>query len=529
MRGGAIVAVLSMLISGAVGGSAVAAGPTSPTDTQQQVSAQRPIPVPPTPSCTETLMVHDFANSYGAPYNGSYTPPAQCPGPWAKVVLTLTSTVDGVQFDRDVYVAVGHAVLLDGTTSEPCCTGNASTWTVTRDVIHLSSLLAAPQPVQVELDNVNDDTYTGVYHTIVSLTFYEPDATHPAATTPETVLPVSSDGGGGPMLTIGKDGQQTGTSVTFPQDMTRLTAEVFADAHGPCEEFWWADPGDCPGTPYREVAVYLDGRLAGAAPAYPVIYTGAGGPGLWEPIPSSRAWDIRPYDLDLTPFVATLTDGAPHSVMLGVLSSSLGAGDFWAVAANMLVTRDPRGARTRGGLLSASASAQPTQTVTDPTGQAVPYVDEASHELTFGGVTINGNRRVTTTVHESMGETARQAILVDAATWTWDTSMQTVADGHTTVTQAHADYGITSDLLTTYDLVDDGTTSTTVDGVRTAWSATTDHMRTADTTGIVFNGVEEEDYGFADAGTCYHHVLASQAGEVTVDNVDATLCPAADG
>jgi hypothetical protein len=51
-------------------------------------------------------------------------------------------------------------------------------------------------------------------------------------------------------------------------------------------------------------------------------------------------------------------------------------------------------------------------------------------------------------------------------------------------------------------------------------------MRTADTTGIVFNGAEEEDFGYADnTGTCYHHVLASQAGEVTVDNVDAVLCP----
>ena len=328
------------------------------------------------------------------------------------------------------------------------------------------------------------------------------------------------------MLGIGKGGQQVGSPVTFPSDMTRLSAEVFADAHGPCEEFWWSDPGDCPGTPYRELAVYLDGKLAGAAPAYPVIYTGAGGPGLWEPIPSTRAWDVRPYSLDLTPFAATLTDGRPHTVTIGVLGTQLAAGDFWAVAANLLVTRDPRGARTHGSLLSTSGAAMPTQSITDPTGQGVPYVDDASHSLTFSGVTINGRRTVTTTVTESMGETARQAVLADAATWTWDTSTQTVADGHTTVDAAHYDYGITSDLLTTYDLIDNSTTSTTLDGTQTAWTSTTDHMSTADTTGIVFNGVEDEDYGYADkAGTCYHHVLASQAGEVTVDNVDSTLCP----
>ena len=520
-----MAAVLSVVVIGGAG-IAVAAAPTTPTDTQQQVSAQRPIPVPTTASCTEQLMVHDFANSYGAPYNGTYTPPAKCPGPWAKVVMTLTSTVAGTQFDRDVYVALGHAILLDGTTSEPCCTGNASTWTVQRDVTDLSPLLTTSQPVQVELDNVNDDTYTGVYHTIVSLTFYETDAANSAPSVPSAVLPISSNGTGGPMLGIGKDGQQVGSTVTFPADMTRLTADVFADAHGPCEEFWWSDPGDCPGTPYREIAVYLDGKLAGAAPAYPVIYTGAGGPGLWEPIPSTRAWDVRPYSLDLTPFAATLTDGHPHTVTIGVLGTQLAAGDFWAVAANLLVTRDPRGAHTHGAVLSSSADAQPTQAITDPTGQGVPYVDDASHSLTFSGVTINGKRKVTTTVTEAMGETARQAVLADSATWTWDTSTQTVADGHTTVTSAHYDYGITSDLLTTYDLVDNSTSSTTVDGTRTAWTSTTDRMDTADTTGIVFNGVESEDFGYADnAGACYHHVLASQAGEVTVDNVDSTLCP----
>lgn len=513
-------------IAGGAGFPAAAADPTLPTDTQQQVSAQRPIPVPSTPSCTETLMTHDFANSYGAPFNGSYTPPAGCPGPWAKVVMTLTSTVAGTQFDRDVYVALGHAILLDGSTSEPCCTGNASTWTVQRDVTDLTPLLTTAQPVQVELDNVNDATYTGVYHTVVSLTFYEPDAKNPVPAAPNAVVPVSSSGGGGPMLSIGNDGQRVGSTVTFPSDMTHLTAEVFADAHGPCEEFWWADPGDCPGTPYREVAVYLDGRLAGAAPAYPVTYTGAGGPGLWEPIPSPRAWNLRPYLLDLTPFAATLADGSPHSVTIGVLGTQLAAGDFWAVAANLLVTRDPTGADTRGGLLSATGDGVPTQVITDPSGQGAPYVDDASHTLSFSGVTINGKRRVTTTVQESMGETARQAVLVDAATWTWDTSTQTVADGHTTVQKSHYDYGITSDLLTTYDLTDDSTGTTAVDGVRTSWSSTADHMRTADATGIAYNGAEEEDFGYADsAGACYHHVVASQAGEVTVDNIDSLLCP----
>lgn len=528
MRSRGLIAIVTACTAFTGATIAVAAPHLStPTDVQQQYSAARPIPLPTSPSCTEQLMAHDFANSYGAPFNGSYDPPANCAGPWSKVVLTLTSTVSGTQFDRDVYVAIGHAVVLDGTTSEPCCTGNASTWTVQRDVTDISSLLRTQEPVQVELDNVNDSTYTGVYHTVVSLTFFTTDASNPPAAHPDVVLPVSSSGGASPMLVIGTDGQRVGAAVTFPADLTRLTAEVFADAHGPCEEFWWDDPGDCAGTPYREVAIWLDGRLAGTAPAYPVTYTGAAGPGLWEPIPSPRAWNLRPYDLDLTPFVGTLTDGAPHQVQLGVLDTTLQGGDFWATAANLLGWRSGHG-RTRGGLVSASGPHAPTDNITDPSGEGAPYLDSASHALTFVGTTIVAGRATTTTVRESMGEDDKQAVVPDAATWTWDQSTTTQSGGHTTVVDQAATYGLISDLLTYYDLTDNGATSTTVDGARTQWTSYADSMRTTDATGIVYNGVETERYEYADdSGACYDHVLASQAGEITVDNVDTTLCPSA--
>ena len=523
----ALVTAACTALSGAT--LAVAEDPhvALPTDTQQQYSAARPIPLPTSRSCTEQLMVHDFGNSYGAPFNGTYAPPPACPGPWSKVVLTLTSTVSGTQFDRDVYVAIGHSVVLDGTTSEPCCTGNASTWTVQRDVTDITPSLQTQQPVQVELDNVNDSTYTGVYHTAVSLTFFTSDAKNPPAAHADVVLPVSSAGSGGPMLTINKDGQRVSSAVTFPTDLTRLTAQVFADAHGPCEEFWWDDPGDCAGTPYREVAVWLDGRIAGAAPAYPVTYTGAAGPGLWEPIPSPRAWNLRPYELDLTPFVGTLTDGKAHQVQLGVLDTTLQGGDFWAIAANLLGWRSGRGP-TRGGLVSAPGPEAPTDTVTDPAQQGAPYLDSASQALTFVGTTVAAGKTTTTTVREAMGEDDKQALVPDDATWSWNQSSATVTGGHTTVVAQTATYGLMSDLLTYYDLTDNGTTSTTVDGVRTHWTSYADSMRTTDATGIAYNGVEFEQYRYADdTGACYDHVLASQAGEITVDNVDATLCPTA--
>ncbi|MBV9099017.1 MAG: hypothetical protein JO079_13265 [Frankiaceae bacterium] len=459
MRRLLLPAVLTLLA--AVGGVGLAApsAPSLPTDTQQQVSADMPIQVPATHSCTVALMTHDFKNSYGSPYNGTYAPPAGCKGPWAKVVLTLTSTVAGTQFDRDLYVAIGHAVVLDGTTSEPCCTGNASTWTVQRDVTDITALLLKPQPVQVELDNVNDSTYTGVYHTVLSLAFYSTDAHTPAGPHPDRVLPISSTGKGGPMLSISKNGQTTGALVVFPRNLDRLHAQVFADSHGPCEEFWWGDPGQCSGKPYREIAVYVDGKLAGAAPAYPGIYTGAGGPGLWEPIPAPRAWNLRPYDLDLTPFVGLLTDGRAHDVQLGILDMTLAGGDFWAIAANLQAWTAHSAARTQGHLLAATAPANPTDNVTDPTTQGVPYTDTASHTLTFKGDRVVDGRHITTTVSEQMGETARQAVLVDDGAWTWTQSTTTEVGGHKTVDTQTAAYKLTTDVFTTYQIEDSGTTS----------------------------------------------------------------------
>jgi hypothetical protein len=528
MRRFLLPVVASLLAAIAGVGFAQPAAPSLPADTQQQVSAEMPVAAPHTHSCTVSLMTHDFANSYGAPYNGTYSPPAGCRGPWAKVVLTLTSTVDGTQFDRDVYVAIGHAVVLDGTTSEPCCTGNATTWTVQRDVTDITALLAKPQPVQVELDNVNDKTYTGVYHTLLSLTFYVTDAHTPAGPHPDVVVPVSSTGKGGPMLGIGHNGQRVGASVVLPRNLDRLHAQVFADSHGPCEEFWWGAPGECGvGVPYREVAVYLDGKLAGAAPAYPGVYTGAGGPGLWEPIPAPRAWNLRPYDLDLTPFVGLLTDGRAHSVQLGILDLTLGNGDFWATAANLQAWTAHSHARTRGHLLSTAAPAGPTDSVTDPTTQAAPYLYTGSHTLTFSGDRIVDGKRIVTTVKETMGETERQAVLVDDNSWTWTQSTTTQAGGHTTVDSQSAGYSLVTDVFTTYQIGDSGSTTTDVDGKRTAWTSYAETMRTVDATGIVFNGVEQEEYGYADnAGTCYDHQLSSQAGEVTVDRLGQS-CPAA--
>lgn len=515
--------------SGLLGARPVAAAtslpaPRLPTATQQQVEANPPVAVPDTRSCTE-VMTHDFASSYGAPYVGSYAPPARCHGPWAAVVLSLHATVGGVQFDRDVYVAIGHAVMLDSSTSEPCCTGsNQVSWTVTRNVSAYIPLLESKQPVMIELDNVTNSTYTGIYHVVLRLTFYESGHGVRAASHPDWVSPVSAQTASSPMFTIGAPGERPGTEVMFPRDLSSLQAELFADAHGPCEEFWWSDPTNCAGTPYREVAVYIDGQLAGAAPTYPVTYTGADGPGLWEPIPSPRAWNIHPYLVDLTPFVGQLTDGVAHRVSLGILDASLGSGDFWAVAANLLGWVTP-GPAVTGALVQASAPAAPTDVASwDPSG-LIRYTDRASHQLSFAGYVTTARGTVFTRVSEVMGESDAQSQASVRSSWQWNQTVTTEAGGHQQVRSQRASYSLFNTALTHFSFTDDSASTLSVDGVVRSWRVVRESMATTDATGIAYNGVEHERYRYVDSsGVCYDHSLAAQGGQLSVDRVDRA-CP----
>src|ERR1700761_9160514 len=92
------------LLVAVVPASATVSGPgaTAPIETNYQdpVTALPPVSRPPVRHCTVTVMQHDFANSYGAPFTGTVAPPAACPGPWAKVVMDWTGSVAGRQYDR---------------------------------------------------------------------------------------------------------------------------------------------------------------------------------------------------------------------------------------------------------------------------------------------------------------------------------------------------------------------------------------------------------------------------------------------
>ncbi len=299
------------------------------------------------PACTVEVLHHGFTSF--EPARATLDAARACPGPWSKVVLRIDGEVKGRQYDRIGHVAIGGVTVFRTSTPEPSRDGIA--WHVEKDVSAYAPLLATPQPVELHIGNVVNETYTGVFDMRLQLRFYPADATHPAADTADQVLALDA---------LHEDGQDTAGSLTLAPDTERLLAEVYATGSGGgCEEFWYfattADGYWCHASqgPYREVQVLVDGRVAGIAAPYPHIYTGGwSNPFLWYAIPAPRTFDIAPIRYELTPFIGLLNDGRPHEIRFRVLGLEPGR-EGWKLMPNMQVWRDPKGQRVQARLLQA--------------------------------------------------------------------------------------------------------------------------------------------------------------------------------
>src|SRR5882757_1569711 len=123
----------------------VVPAPSAPqVGSSNTVSADPPVPRPHTRPCSVQL----FQNLEFADFNiksFSYTPPPDCPGPWAKVVFTADFTVTaGRQFDRTAKFFLGGVNIYFGTTAEPRAALSPS-WHVESDVTDLSAAFKSAQ------------------------------------------------------------------------------------------------------------------------------------------------------------------------------------------------------------------------------------------------------------------------------------------------------------------------------------------------------------------------------------------------
>jgi Peptide N-acetyl-beta-D-glucosaminyl asparaginase amidase A len=366
------------------------------------------IPRPHTKSCTVTLLsdqaFDDFNNK-----NFTFTPPADCPGPWAKVIFTGDFSIQpGVQFDRTGQVFFGGVNIYFGTTAEPLAT-QTDTWQVERDLTDYSALFKTAQSGYASLGNiVGADGLTSVIFGTFQIVFYEANFANPAPLTADAVLPVQD--GGNSSFQISSTNTEVVQSFTLPQNTEALYLDVVAQSQNAEEQWFFCVPNsiagtlfDCGNTAFREVEISVDGKAAGAAPVYPWIYTGGLDPGLWVPIPGVQTLNLVPYRVDLTPFAGTLDDGEAHTVGVSVYN----AYSYFTVTAQLLVFED-HGAEKITGELTENAVTAPNPIVTNTVtldenglGGGVVTVTNTDN-FTITGYVNTSHGRVQTKVQEQL-------------------------------------------------------------------------------------------------------------------------------
>ncbi|TQN64458.1 Peptide-N4-(N-acetyl-beta-glucosaminyl)asparagine amidase A [Colletotrichum shisoi] len=291
----------------------------------------------PDEAVTVTLMDHQFANSYGDPFVGTYAPPRGLD--FDHVVVNFTVEVRGRQFDRWGSAYLGDVNFFSTSTAEP--TPRGITWTWIKDVTPYLSLWREPQTLLFQLDNVVNDVYTGLLNATLTATFFRSPVQTGGQPPADLILPVSRAKAAAVGFPVFRRAASAGywtypeedatALLHFPRNVNRAVFSSSVKAQGE-EEFWWSnapqsaadafepDVGTYPGySPFREVQVLIDGRLAGVRWPFPVAYTGGVVPQLHRPVVGIDAFDLRDHEIDITPWLPLLCDGADHTIGLRVV------------------------------------------------------------------------------------------------------------------------------------------------------------------------------------------------------------------
>jgi hypothetical protein len=357
------------------------------------------LPVPHGRPCTVQLFQDaTFANF--TPRTFSYSPPARCHGPWARVVLEADYSVTaGRQFDRTASIWVGDVNVYFGTTQEPSA-DISPVWHVERDLTDYSAWLRKPHDGRTVLGNVVNSTYTGVITGSAKLVFYP----GPAPQVPDQVISLSQNPDGA-TNTVNPGTPQAGRTLTLPRNMVAIYMDVFAQSQA-SDEFWQLCVPDsvadqlqsCGGSGFRQTLVYIDGEPAGVAPVYPWIYTGGVSPALWRPIPGVQTLNFKPFRVNLTPFAAQLNDGQPHAVTLGVTNT----GNHFATVANLLIYQDPHRKTVGGALVRNTLQADPGQhdSIQSQGDGQTTVTTTSTRNFSIAGYVNTSRGRVDTRVHQ---------------------------------------------------------------------------------------------------------------------------------
>ena len=396
--------------------------PSSPSqaDSTGVTTVAPEVPVPAGEPCVVNLLQNvalyeQIPGSDPTPTPYTYSPPAGCRGPWAKVVLK----VDLQDFGNDptlAYIRLAGIEIFQG--SMPSIASASNTWHVERDVTDLSSLLTQAHtgqavlfPEQTIWENMETDQAT----LSAQLLFYRASSSAPAQKTPDALFRVVPEN----------------NTVSLPHNIVRAYLDVYN------QEPWWytcvtdkegyafysaaamgaqqkiainAPDQGCGGGSFAEIEVSIDGTPAGVAPVFPLLPQALNwtGPNLDAPEQPSQRVDYVPYRVDLTPFAAILNEAGPHTISLSRPAD-----------ANLLVYQDKQSVRVSGAVtLNTLAGSANSPTVIDTVHQAGDTASghistSLNRDFTITGFVNTSQGRLQTTVHQTSQFKNYQAFYLD--------------------------------------------------------------------------------------------------------------------
>ncbi|KAG0608563.1 hypothetical protein M758_8G115200 [Ceratodon purpureus] len=380
---------------------------------QEFFEVSKPVDIPEgaTEVCSLVLLQHTFANTINDPPTlQKYTPHPNCDHDhrdWTLVVLRWHATCKGRQFDRISAVWLSGVEIFRTCTAEP--TQQGIFWTVEKDITRFKPLFTSPQLLALELANVVDNTYTGIYNVTLSAHFYtggKPKASSSKESyggVADVILPFAETSplNGGYWFQLQNESDVQTQKLTLPSNAYKAVLEICVSFHGP-DEFWYTNPPndfleannltDVAGNgTFREVLVSIDGLLAGVVYPFPVFYTGGVDPYFWRPISAIGSFVLPSYDVDITPFLPTLVDSKPHLFSTTVTSAL----PYWLLSANLHLWLDPKGP-TSGALSHHSSPPLTTHTTSKFKDLDGKFTSEATRSLSYKGHVISSFGNLTT-------------------------------------------------------------------------------------------------------------------------------------
>jgi hypothetical protein len=338
--------------------------------TANPLTLDQPVQVPPVKPVVVTIADHAAFGNAPPPATTTVDLPG---GHWAEVVLDVTGTESGRQYDRLCEIFDGPTQIFLGVTPEPTPAG--ITWHLQKDITGYLPLLTGKQTFSTYVDNYLSTVDNGIPVITAKLLFYPASGgfgpaqpaglgspalagdaineTGPAAapqhpSVPADVVPILPQGATNTLNTVNA-GQTVSATVTLPSDITTATLDLYAVGQIN-DEFWWAlNPA------FREIEVTIDGKPAGVVWPYPYVYTGGVNPLIWRPVTGIHTMDIPSYRLDLTPFAGML--GGTHTIGLTVVNNT----GYWLAGGSLLLGTD--GQTTSGGVTTDTLSFPTTSQV----------------------------------------------------------------------------------------------------------------------------------------------------------------------